>query len=208
MCYNERSMRKELVLEGESVRLQPLGAEHLPALRECANDPALWEFTFGANPFTSDSAAAAWLEETLSMPHAVPFAVIDKRSGALAGSTRYADIHEEHRKLEIGWTFLSRRFWRTHVNTEMKYLLFRHAFEEWNAIRVQLKAEAVNQRSRAAILRLGATYEGTLRNFRIRPGDGSIRSVSFYSVTDAEWPAVKERLLTFLDRNLYSRAAE
>lgn len=138
----------------------------------------------------------------------MPFAVIDKRSGALAGSTRYMDIVDQYRKLEIGWTFLSRTYWRTHVNTEMKFLLFRYAFEEWNAIRVQLKAEAVNQRSRNAILRLGATYEGTLRNFRIQPSDGSIRSVSYYSVTNGEWPIVKERLLTFLDKSPYSLAPE
>lgn len=197
-----------LLLEGESVRLEPLSASHLPALRACANDPALWEFTFGANPFTTDADAQAWLEQALRDPAVIPFAVIDKRSGAVAGSTRYMDIRPEHRTLEIGWTFLSRRFWRTHVNSEAKFLLLRYAFENRNAIRVQLKAESVNARSRAAILRLGATYEGTLRNFRIRPSDGSVRSVSFYSVTGEEWPEIKERLLTFLDRSLYSLAAE
>jgi RimJ/RimL family protein N-acetyltransferase len=204
MCYDVEVMDKQLILDGESVRLEPLRAEHLAPLRECANDPALWQFTFGANPFSTSDDAQAWLSQTLQTRDAVPFAVIDKRTGSIAGSTRYMDIVPEHRKLEIGWTFLNRRFWRTHVNTEMKFLMMRYAFEEWNAIRVQLKAESVNERSRAAILRLGASYEGTMRNFRIRPSDGSIRSVSFYSVTGDEWPAVKDRLLTFLDRSLYS----
>lgn len=197
-------MDKDLLLEGEEVRLEPLHAVHLSALRECANDPPLWDFTYAPNPFTNDADANAWLRQALDDPANVPFAIVDKRSGEIAGSTRYLEISQAHRKLEIGWTFLARRFWRSHVNTEAKLLLFRHAFESWNAIRVQLKAEAVNQRSRAAILRLGATYEGTLRNFRVRPADGSFRDVSFYSVTDGEWPMVKERLLTFLDRSLYS----
>src|SRR6185437_2647015 len=157
---------------------------------------------------TNDADAQAWLAQTLQTHDAVPFAVIDKRTGALAGSTRYMDVVPDYRKVEIGWTFLSRKYWRTHVNTEMKFLMMRYAFEEWNAIRVQLKAESVNARSRAAIMRLGATYEGTLRNFRIRPSDGSIRSVSFYSVTGDEWPTVKERMLTFLDRSLYSLSSE
>ena len=206
MCY-EISVDKRLKVEGDGVRLEPLSAAHLPFLRACANDPALWELTFGVNPFTNDAGARAWLEQTLADPAQVAFAIVDKRSGEVAGSTRYMEIVTEHRKLEIGWTFLARRFWRTHVNTEMKFLLLRHAFENWNAIRVQFKAESINERSRAAILRLGAAYEGTLRNFRIRPSDGSIRSVSFYSVTTEEWPAVKERLLRLLDQSLYNRAS-
>jgi RimJ/RimL family protein N-acetyltransferase len=201
-------MDNDLLLEGESVRLEPLAAHHLPALRACANDSALWEFTFGENPFTSDGDATRWLMHALNASDEVPFAIIDKRSGALAGSTRYMDIVPEYRKCEIGWTFLARPYWRTCVNTETKFLMLRYAFEEWNAVRVQFKAEAINQRSRSAILRLGATYEGTFRNFRIRPSDGSIRSVSFYSVIGDEWPMVNERLLTFLERSLCSPASE
>jgi RimJ/RimL family protein N-acetyltransferase len=128
------------------------------------------------------------------------------QSGTIAGSTRYLDIVEEHRKLEIGWTFLARRFWRTRVNTAAKFLLCRYAFEEWDAVRVQFKAEAINKRSHHAILRLGAVHEGTLRNFRIRP-NGELRDTSFYSITSQEWPTVKERLLSFLDQSLYIREA-
>lgn len=197
-------MDQHPVLEGEGVRLEPLADVHLVALQQSASDQALWDFTFAPNPFTNARDAQRWLDEALSAPHELPYAIIDKRSGSLAGSTRLLDVTPAHRKLEIGWTFLAPRFWRTHVNTETKFLLLQYAFEQWNAVRVQLKAEAVNERSRRAILRLGATYEGTLRNFRIRPNDGSVRDVSFYSVTVQEWPAIKERLLTFLDRTLDS----
>jgi RimJ/RimL family protein N-acetyltransferase len=191
-------MKDRIVLEGTHVRLEPLAGKHLNALLECANDPALWEFTFQSNPFTSRSDAECWLDEALSPADARAFAIVDRESGELAGSTRYLDISEEHRKLEIGWTFLARRFWRTHVNTEAKLLLLQYAFENWRAVRVQLKAEAINLRSHRAILRLGATHEGTLRNFRIRPGTAEPRDVAFYSVTSAEWPSVKARLLSRL----------
>jgi RimJ/RimL family protein N-acetyltransferase len=134
------------------------------------------------------------------------FAIVDMESGAVAGSTRYLDISREHRKLEIGWTFLAPQFWRTHVNTEAKFLLLQYAFEEWDAQRVQLKAEAINQRSHEAILRIGAVHEGNLRSFRIR-GDGQIRDVAFYSIIAPEWPAVKARLIRLLDRIPDSREA-
>jgi len=200
-------MQHTISLQGHQVRLEPLSQQHLPALRDLGNDPALWEFTFGNNPFAGDERAQAWLEDVLNDSEMQAFTIIDERSGAVAGSTRFLEISEAHRKLEIGWTFLGRAFWRTHVNTAAKLLLMQYAFEDRNALRVQYKAEAVNQRSRRAILRLGATYEGTLRNFRIR-SNGEIRDTAFYSVIDREWPMVKERLLTFLDQNLYSRAAE
>ncbi len=202
-----KRMQHSISLQGHQVRVEPLAKEHLPALRELGNDPALWECTFGSNPFTNGERAQAWLDDVLADPDMQAFTIIDERSGAVAGSTRFLEISQVHRKLEIGWTFLGRAFWRTHVNTAAKLLLMQYAFEDWNALRVQFKAEAVNQRSRRAILRLGATYEGTLRNFRIR-SNGEIRDTSFYSVVDREWPMVKERLLTFLDQNLYSHAAE
>lgn len=200
-------MQHTITLQGHQVHLEPLAAAHLPALRELGNDPALWEFTYGTNPFTSGERAQAWLANVLADPEMQAFAIIDERSGAVAGSTRYLEISQEHRKLEIGWTFLGRKFWRTHVNTAAKLLLLQYAFEHWHAVRVQFKAEAVNRRSHCAILRLGATHEGTLRNFRIR-ATGEVRDTSFYSVIDREWPMIKERLLTFLDQSLYIRAGE
>lgn len=185
---------RSLVLESARVRLEPLAARHLPELRERCADPELWELVFSENPFRSERDARQWLADALADPSHVPFAVVDRASGHVIGSTRYADIAPEHRKLEIGWTFFARAYWRTHVNRECKLLMLRHAFERWHAIRVQLKAEARNTRSREAMLAWGATYEGTMRNFRVRPSDGSIRDVAFYSVIDSEWPQVRDRL--------------
>jgi RimJ/RimL family protein N-acetyltransferase len=122
----------------------------------------------------------------------VPFSIVDKRSERAIGSTRFADISEEHRRLEIGWTWIAKAFWRTHVNTDCKYLLLQYAFEHAGMQRVQLKADSKNERSRAAMLRLGATYEGTLRDFRIIAG--VTRSVSYYSILRDEWPPIKTRL--------------
>lgn len=187
-------MERNIVLQNARVRLEPLGPVHLPALIACANDPALWEFTFQPNPFRARENAEAWLRQAMETPDMRAFAIVDRESGEVCGSTRYLDISEEHRKLEIGWTFHARKWWRTHVNTQTKLLLLEYAFENWNAVRVQFKAEAVNLRSHRAILRLGAKHEGTLRNFRIRPDTGERRAVAFYSILDTEWPAIKARL--------------
>lgn len=186
---------KDLTLEGDRIRLEPLTLGHVPELRRTCAGPALWEHTFSTNPFLCDEDASAWASAAIDAPDTVAFVVVDKATGKIAGSTRFFEIVPAYRKLEIGWTFIATEYWRTHVNTEMKFLLMRYAFESWNAIRVQLKAEARNVRSRAAIARLGATFEGTLRNFRIH-ADGSRRDVSYYSVLDTEWPILKERLLS------------
>ncbi len=183
---------RSLVLETARVRLEPVRSEHLPGLAACANDPALWEFTFSGYPFANETDARAWLE-IANRGNALTFVIVDKPTNAIVGSTRYFDIDDAHRKLEIGSTFVARPLWRTHVNTECKYLLFRYAFETWGANRVQLKGEAINLRSRAAMERIGATYEGTLRAFRVH-ASGAIRDTSFYSIIAPEWPAVKARL--------------
>lgn len=199
-------MEHGIVLEGRRTRLEPLNDENFRGVCAAGSDPALWQFTFQTNPFTSASGAQQWYAAAIGDPNAMTFAIVDKESAAVAGSTRYLDISREHRKLEIGWTFLAPRFWRTHVNTEAKFLLLQYAFEQWNAQRVQLKAEAINKRSHEAILRIGAVHEGTLRSFRIR-GDGQVRDVAFYSIIAQEWPDVKARLLSLLDRSLDSRKA-
>lgn len=200
-------MRHDIVLEGERIRLEPLSEHNLQAVRASGNHPAIWQFTFQSNPFLSDHGTAAWFRDTLDSPSVRAFAIVDRVRREVAGSTRFLDMDDANRKLEIGWTFHAPRYWRTRANTEAKFLLLRYAFEEMDQIRVQFKAEAINRRSHAAILRLGATHEGTLRNFRIRP-DGEIRDVNLYSIVRAEWPMVKERLLSFLDRSLYSLATE
>jgi RimJ/RimL family protein N-acetyltransferase len=182
-----------IVLEGYNVRLEALEARHLPELRAECHGPALWEFTFGDSPFVDEASARVWLRAAQEDPKMHAFAVIDTSTGATIGSTRYLEIEPAHRKLEIGWTFLATPYWRSHVNTACKLLLMRYAFDEWNAVRVQFKAEAKNLRSRRALEGVGATCEGVLRNFRIRP-DGEIRDTSFYSVIAPEWPAVRTRL--------------
>ncbi|HEY8320472.1 MAG TPA: GNAT family protein [Candidatus Baltobacteraceae bacterium] len=183
----------DLILEDVRVRLEPLAERHLPALMERCADPALWEFTFQSNPLTNEADAQTHLANALADPAGRPFAIVDRATGRAIGSTRYLDIVPEHRKLEIGWTFLARDVWRTGINREVKLLLLDYAFETFGAIRVQLKADASNLRSREAIARLGATYEGTLRDFRIRP-DGQPRGVTYFSILKREWPSVRAGL--------------
>ena len=186
---------KDLVLENERIRLEPLGLHRVEELFLAGNDSDLWDPCGRPNPVRSLTAATAYLEDALHGPMSatsVPFSIIDKRSGRAIGSTRFAEISEEHRRLEIGWTWIAKEFWRTHVNSDCKYLLLRHAFENAGVQRVQLKADCRNDRSRAAMLRLGATYEGTLRDFRIIAG--MTRSVSYYSILRDEWPQIKARL--------------
>lgn len=188
-----------LVLEGPRVRLEHLHGKHLPSLRAHCNDDALFEFTAQIPPFVSEETTNRWLEAALLETDQFPFAIIDKASGEAIGSTRFADIQPKNHKIEIGWTFVARAFWRTHVNTECKFLLMRYAFEEWGALRVSLKANSVNTRSRVAIERIGATYEGTLRNFRLNPRTGKPIDSSYYSVIAPEWPGVKARLEAIMD---------
>jgi RimJ/RimL family protein N-acetyltransferase len=124
---------------------------------------------------------------------ALPFALIEKSSGRVIGSTRYANIERVHHRLEIGWTWVARRWQRTAMNTEAKYLLLRHAFERLKCIRIELKTDSLNDRSRAAILRIGAREEGTFRNHMIT-ASGRIRHTVYFSVIDSEWADVKARL--------------
>lgn len=191
-----------LILEGPRVRLEPIARRHLSALRARCADPALWELVFGANPFLTNEDTETWFADATAGVDRFAFAIVEKSSGDVIGSTRFADIQPQHSKLEIGWTFIAKTHWRTHVNTECKYLLLEYAFDTWAAQRVQFKAEAINMRSRNAIERIGATYEGTFRSFRIKPGTGEIRDTSFYSIIAPEWPAVKERLASRLHADL------
>jgi RimJ/RimL family protein N-acetyltransferase len=129
----------------------------------------------------------------------LPFAIRDLASERLVGSTRYLRIEVQHRGLEIGWTWLTPSAQRTGINTECKYLLLRHAFEQLGAIRVQLNTHYLNRQSQQAIERLGAVKEGVLRNHRIMP-DGSYRHSVYYSVIENEWPKVKAELEVKMNR--------
>ena len=187
-----------VVLEGPRVRLEPLRQEHAEDLLAAAADPLVWRWL--PEQIGSRSDLDRWLEDALQAQAGgteYPFAVIDLRSGRAVGSTRYMDVSAAHRAVEVGWTWYAPQVWGTAVNPEAKLLLLGHAFERWEAIRLYLKTDSLNLRSRAAILKLGARYEGDLRNHRIRP-DGSYRHSSYYSILDTEWPAVKAGLLARL----------
>lgn len=128
----------------------------------------------------------------------LPFALAEKSTGRLMGSTRYGNIDRTHRRVEIGWTWVAREWQRTAVNTEAKYLLLKHAFESLGCIRVELKTDSLNERSRAAILRIGAREEGIFRNHMIT-ASGRIRDTVYFSIVASEWPGAKARLESMLD---------
>lgn len=182
------------MLEGRYVRLEPLAPSHADALARAALDPRIWEFT--SSIIRDANEMRKYVEDALQLQRsgtAVPFATIDRASNEVVGSTRFGNIDKENRRAEIGWTWINPRWWRTAINTEAKYLMLRHAFERWRCIRVELKTAAKNQRSRNAILRIGATEEGILRHHMIQP-DGSLRDSVYFSILADEWPAVKARL--------------
>jgi len=167
---------------------------HVDALTSAALDPRIWEFT--SSILRNHDDVQKYVEAALSLQSAgtaMPFATLDRSTRRVVGSTRFGNIDRENRRAEIGWTWLNPQWWRTPINTEAKYLMLSHAFEQWNCIRVELKTAAKNQRSRNAILRLGAKEEGTLRHHMIQP-DGSYRDSVYFSVLDEEWPAVKQNL--------------
>jgi len=183
-----------ITLAGPNVRLEPMRREHATALLEAGRAPEIWEW-MPARPVTPP-AMETWLEKAMqaeAQGREYPFVVVRVADGRLIGSTRYLGVEEEDRTVEIGWTWYSPDAWGGFVNPESKYLLMRHAFEEWHAIRVALKTDVKNLHSQAAIRKLGARFEGTLRNQRIRP-DGSYRDTVIFSIIESEWPSVKTRL--------------
>jgi RimJ/RimL family protein N-acetyltransferase len=183
-----------VTLTGVRIRMEPLDAAHLDDLARVAFDDAIWRWTI-ARPM-DDAGLRAWFEQARTNADAgieCPFATIDLASGRAIGSSRYMTIAPEHRRLEIGWTWIGTAFQRTGANREAKLLQLTHAFETLDAVRVEFKTHARNERSRTALLGIGATFEGVLRHHTIMP-DGSNRDSAFYSVLAAEWPAVKTRL--------------
>jgi len=193
-----------VTLEGRHVRLEPMKSARADvlaaALGVAAADGNMWESKVTVIPRPEEARAyvdqaLAELERGVSMP----FVTIDRASDKLVGSTRYMNIEAPHRRLEIGTTWIGKSFQRTAINTEAKYLMLKHAFETLRCIAVDLRTHEKNVQSRAAIERLGAKLDGILRNHRILP-DGSLRNTAAYSITDAEWPAVKARLEARLEK--------
>ena len=187
-----------VTLEGRHVRLEPLSESHLAAFAEVGLDQELWRWIPTA--VRTSEEMAAYIRTALEEQErgvSLPFAIIEKAGGRAIGSTRYGNIDRTHRRVEIGWTWVARAWQRTPINTEAKYLLLRHAFESLGCIRVELKTDSRNEGSRAAILRIGAREEGIFRNHMIT-ASGRIRHSVYFSIIDAEWPAVKSRLETKL----------
>jgi RimJ/RimL family protein N-acetyltransferase len=189
-----------VTLEGRLVRLEPLTEGHLDDLVEVALEAALWTWTL-ARP-AGREGLGSWLRAALDNADAgleVPFATIDVASDRAIGSSRFLSIVPEHRRLEIGWTWVGTAYQRTGANREAKLLQLTHAFETLEANRVEFKTDSRNEKSRAALLGIGATFEGIFRNHMVMP-DGPLRHSAYYAVVVEDWPAVKARLERLLER--------
>ncbi len=183
-----------VTLEGARVRLEPLAKTHLAGLAQVGLDEELWRWI--PTSVGTREEMAAYIETALNEQEhgtSLPFAIVEKATGRTIGSTRYGNIDRTHHRVEIGWTWVAREWQRTAMNTEAKYLLLRHAFETLGCMRVELKTDSLNERSRAAILRMGAREEGIFRNHMIT-ASGRIRHTVYFSIINSEWPAVKARL--------------
>ena len=185
-----------VALEGSVVRLEPIRREHAEIFWDVAKDAL--DDIFQWIPYrmkTHDDfrrvVEKAWDEQERG--ESVVFATVERSSGRVVGSTRFMNIDRVNRRVEIGSTWIAPAWQRTAVNTEAKYLMLRHAFEVWNCFRVELKTDALNQRSRNAILRIGAKEEGTLRR-HVLTWTGRVRDSVYFSILDSEWPEVKLRL--------------
>lgn len=183
-----------IVLEGQNVRLEPLSFEHLTDLAKVAFDPEIWRWT--SERAMSPRELRAYVERALAAARTgtvLPFATVSRAAGRAIGSTRFANFDAPNRRVEIGWTWLGRDWQRTAINTEAKYLMLTHAFEKLGCVRVELRTDVLNERSRAAIRRIGASEEGVLRKHAIT-STGRVRDDVYYSIVDEEWPGVKAKL--------------
>lgn len=189
-----------VVLEGRLVRLEPLAERHVARLWAVAQEPAIWRWI----PFRVESEAAvrglvALAGQSLASGAGLGFAQVAPATGEVMGSTSYLAADPANRRVEVGATWLHPRFQRSGVNTEAKLLLLRHAFESLGCRRVEFKTDSENRASRAALARIGAREEGTLRAHMVRP-DGSRRDSVYFSVIEPEWPGVRAHLEGLLAR--------
>jgi RimJ/RimL family protein N-acetyltransferase len=189
-----------VILEGRKVRLEPLALEHVPRLAEVALDPAIWQWTI-ARP-TDEAGLRAWAEAALASRAAgseFPFVTLEASTGRPIGSSRFMNIVLDHRRVEIGWTWVAPAWQRTGANREAKLLMLGHAFDTLGCRRVEFKTDSLNEPSRTALLGIGAQFEGIFRNHMVMPG-GRMRHSAYYSVIDDEWPAVRAGLERSLAR--------
>ena len=164
------------------------------APRVSASTTALW--TWIPEPVQTPDQMRAYVEQALAeraAGRALPFATIDRASGQVVGSTRFAAIDVKNRRVEIGWTWIGTGWQRTYINTEAKLVMLAHAFEQWGCLRVELKTDRLNAKSRAAIGRIGGTEEGIFRQHLIT-ASGRVRDTVYFSILDSEWPTVRARL--------------
>ncbi len=195
-----------VALEGSAVRLEPIHREHAELFWHAAKDALDNIFQWIPYRMQTPEDFKHLVEKALSEQErgeSVVFATVERVSGNVIGSTRFMNIDRVNRRVEIGSTWIAPSRQRTAVNTEAKYLMLRHAFEVWKCIRVELKTDALNQRSRNAILRLGAKEEGTLRRHLIT-WTGRVRDTVYFSILDTEWAEVKGRLEERLAKNKLS----
>lgn len=187
-------MLEPVTLEGRHVRLEPLAEDHVPDLLAVGLDPELWRWSL--TPVRNERDLRRYVQDALAERErgvSLPFAIVERAGGRAVGSTRYGSIALEHRRLEIGWTWVARAWQRTAINTEAKLLLLTHAFETLGCGRVELKTDAMNRQSRAAILGIGAREEGTFRAHMVT-SEGRVRDSVYYSIVAEEWPGVRLRL--------------
>ncbi len=187
-------------LEGSLAALEPLEEKHADDLWRAAQAPEIWSWLadVGSNREYFDR----WFELSLAAHREGRegvFATRDRRGGEIVGSSRYLNVRPADRALEIGWTWLNPSAWRTGINVEVKLLMLAHAFDDLDCVRVELKTDARNERSRTAMAALPAQFEGVMRNHMIVPDVGQ-RDSAYYSVIDSEWPAVRANLAHRLTR--------
>jgi N-acetyltransferase len=185
-----------LTLEGSVVRLEPIRRDHAQLFWEAAKDALDDIFRWIPYPMKTPADFQLLVDKAFDEQErgeSIVFATVERSSGRVVGSTRFMNIDRANRRVEIGSTWIAPAWQRTAVNTEAKYLMLRHAFEVWQCVRVELKTDALNQKSRNAILRLGAKEEGTLRKHLVT-WTGRIRDSVYFSILDTEWPEVKARL--------------
>jgi N-acetyltransferase len=192
----------EPVLTGRVIRLDPIRESHIEALCRIGLDPPITRYM--PAPVRTAEQMAAHVREAMAARTAgtaIPFVIIVKETDSIetvVGTTRFLNIDPRNRRMEIGATWIGPQWQRTRVNTETKYLMLRHAFEELACLRIEFKTDSLNERSRAALLRIGAVPEGVFRSHMIT-SEGRIRHSAYYSIIAEEWPAVKARLEGMLD---------
>lgn len=191
-----------LTLEGSVVRLEPIRREHAQFFWDVAKNDLEDIFRWIPYSMRTPEDFQKLIDKGFNEQErgeSVVFATVERKSGRTIGSTRFMNIDRINRRVEIGSTWIAPAWQRTAVNTEAKYLMLRHAFEEWKCIRVELKTDALNQKSRNAILRIGGKEEGTLRR-HLLTSTGRVRDTVYFSILDSEWPEAKRRLESYLER--------